>query len=682
MGFDDLNTSLPTVIEGWIDVYKFWISEYKIDGFRVDTVPHVHMEFWQQFAPELTAFAAEQGMPHFRMFSEVADPSIARISEFVRTGRMNSALDFPTRSVIQRAVGLGAGTNNINDVVEADDYYNDTHTNAHKLGTFISNHDFGRIGWVIKDMKPDVTDDELLKRVQLAHAMLFFSRGAPIVYYGDEQGFTGDNNIDENSNRLDMFPSQTEEFINYDLVGTDATAADDNFDTSHPLYVTIQQLAALRKAHQTLRRGLQIGRFGTEDSEGGNNFGVLAYSRIDIEQPSPIEYLAVFNTSNEPQTATFATATPEADFIRVGDGSNTPLSSDASGMVTVTAAPLSYAVYAANKAIAESDAPFTAQFAEVEASSSAGDIEVEVLVEGDQFALVDFYVQQGDEPMTYIGSDKTAPYRIYWPSQHIVREDITFHFEASNRTGASISGETVRTVDNRRIDQVNVHYQNGNQRQLMIAYNQVGYQYGPFNLNEGTIPIQLSGENSYLHLVFQDRPDINQFLIDDVIRINTQEVLLPGSQQTEQGKWVVDLYINNDHELATTNNFNATEKAPVLVNQPDAPEPFDVDIYIRGSNNSWEARESDRMEYLGNHIYRTEIRINDAITEFKVADAQWLDADIGGLITDSPEIYSRGGPNLTFEAPETNRSYYFYYIQKPDEDGNVEKIHQIFRVED
>jgi len=39
----------------------------------------------------------------------------------------------------------------------------------------------------VRVARPGITDDEVMKRVLLAHAMLLTLRGVPVVYYGDEQ---------------------------------------------------------------------------------------------------------------------------------------------------------------------------------------------------------------------------------------------------------------------------------------------------------------------------------------------------------------------------------------------------------------------------------------------------------------------------------------------------------------
>ena len=64
----------------------------------------------------------------------------------------------------------------------------------------------GRIG---DDAAPAAsTGDELLKRDQLANQLMYLTRGQPVVYYGDEQGFIGDGG--DKDARQDMFASQVD----------------------------------------------------------------------------------------------------------------------------------------------------------------------------------------------------------------------------------------------------------------------------------------------------------------------------------------------------------------------------------------------------------------------------------------------------------------------------------------
>src|SRR5215208_2984060 len=71
-GLDDLFTENPKVVDGMIDIYETWISEFRIDGFRMDTMKHVDDPFWQRFAPAIEQYAQSQGIDDFYMFGEVA----------------------------------------------------------------------------------------------------------------------------------------------------------------------------------------------------------------------------------------------------------------------------------------------------------------------------------------------------------------------------------------------------------------------------------------------------------------------------------------------------------------------------------------------------------------------------------------------------------------------------------
>ena len=62
-GLDDLFTENPRVVDGMIDIYKFWIREFRVDGFRMDTMKHVDDPFWQRFAPDDRALRAPPGHP-------------------------------------------------------------------------------------------------------------------------------------------------------------------------------------------------------------------------------------------------------------------------------------------------------------------------------------------------------------------------------------------------------------------------------------------------------------------------------------------------------------------------------------------------------------------------------------------------------------------------------------------
>ena len=76
---DDLRTETDFVRTQMTKIYEYWIEQAGFDGFRIDTVKHVEMGFWQAWCPAIHAFAAAHGKPNFFMFGEVPHQSDAKI---------------------------------------------------------------------------------------------------------------------------------------------------------------------------------------------------------------------------------------------------------------------------------------------------------------------------------------------------------------------------------------------------------------------------------------------------------------------------------------------------------------------------------------------------------------------------------------------------------------------------
>ncbi len=291
-GLDDLLTEHPRVLEGFIDIFKDWITNYRIDGFRVDTARHVDSEFWRAFNSAMIEHANELGIPNFYIFGEGATPHAAGQARFTRVDGFPSVLDFAFQSAVQEVVAKGAPARRIADLFTFDALYEGGETMAAQLPVFTGNHDMGRFGMFVRQAQPEADDEEMLNRVTLANAMTFFLRGVPVIYYGDEQGFNGDGN--DQASREDMFPSQVASYNDNDLIGTTETTAVSNFNTKHPLYKSIAKMARIYRRHSALRRGAQILREAEHDG------GLLAVSRLDDNGG---EFLIVFNASNQKRTA-------------------------------------------------------------------------------------------------------------------------------------------------------------------------------------------------------------------------------------------------------------------------------------------------------------------------------------------------------------------------------------------
>lgn len=294
-GLDDVFTENPKVVQGFIDIYGKWIDDFGIDGFRIDTARHVNPEFWKAFIPAMLERARRRGIPNFHIFGEVATGhgDVAELARFTRLADYPAVLDFAFQAAASDILIKDAPTSRLADVFAKDILYAGGEEGALKLPIFISNHDMGRFAGFLRRARPQMPDSEVLKRVILGHALMFFTRGQPVIYSGDEQGFAGSGG--DQDARQSMFASRVPEYARQTQVGTTSTPAQDNFNPDHPIYRAIAQMAALRKADPALRRGEQIVRASTDKGPG-----IFAISRRMGADPG--ETLVAFNTSTKPVT--------------------------------------------------------------------------------------------------------------------------------------------------------------------------------------------------------------------------------------------------------------------------------------------------------------------------------------------------------------------------------------------
>lgn len=407
-GLDDLWTERPEVVSGMEKIYQRWVRDFDIDGFRIDTVKHVNMEFWTQWATALDSYAAKQGRDDFFMFGEVYSADTAITSPYVTEGRLDATLDFPFQEAARQYASQGAGAGKLAGVFGDDYKYTTDKANAYEQVTFLGNHDMGRIGYFLNQDNPKATDAELVKKAKLANELMFLSRGNPVVYYGDEQGFTGSGG--DKDARQTLFASKTADYLDDDQLGTDRTHASDAYDTKAPLYRQIRALSELRKANPALADGVQTERYAADGA------GIYAFSRTDARTGT--EYVVAFNNAGEARTATFATGSAGMTFkaIHGADGS---LKSGADKKVTVTVPAGSAVAYKAAGKLAK---PATAPTISLKApaAGATGTVEIGADVEGGQLNRVVFAAQAGSGKWKTLGSADHAPYKV----TQVIGEDV------------------------------------------------------------------------------------------------------------------------------------------------------------------------------------------------------------------------------------------------------------------
>ena len=388
-GLDDLFTESPEVVKGWIGVFTQWITDTGIDGFRIDTARHVNPEFWKAFLPAMRAAAFTQGKNTFPMWGEVADSDPSSTSFWIKEGGFSEVLDFPMQAVMvdfineQNAPWIGSFFN-------TDDYYTTTTTNSNALGTFLGNHDMGRIGTFIANRTADAT--VALKRDQLAHALLFTIRGVPIVYYGDEFGLTGGGDKEA---RQDLFPSAVTSWQDQFRIGSDPVGTGSSFDTTNPLQDTIRSLTALREKFPALATGSQHTVYA--------NNGILAFTRFDTT--SHQEVLVALNTNSKATSAVYtAPVSGERWSLAGGAGSAT-----ASGSKTTLQLPtLGWAVFNSNAAVPKAIKISTKVTVVKPDPINEDQIEIDSTATGATYLDVAFKYRVGKGKWIYLGTD-SAP---------------------------------------------------------------------------------------------------------------------------------------------------------------------------------------------------------------------------------------------------------------------------------
>ncbi|MFK4146687.1 pullulanase-type alpha-1,6-glucosidase [Streptomyces sp. NPDC004065] len=437
-GLDDLWTERPEVVGGMERIYQRWVKDFGVDGFRIDTVKHVNMEFWTQWATALDAYAARQGRRNFFMFGEVYSADTSVTSPYVTQGRLDATLDFPFQDAARAYASQGGSAKRLASVFGDDYKYTTDKANAYEQVTFLGNHDMGRIGYFLKQDDPKATDAELLRKDRLANELMFLSRGNPVVYYGDEQGFTGSGG--DKDARQTMFASKVADYLDDDEIGTGRTHASDSYDTTAPLYRQIAALAKLRRDNPALTDGVQTERYAADGA------GVYAFTRTDPRTGA--EYVVALNNAGEARTASFHTGSARMTYRGIY-GTTASVASDADRGVTLTVPAGSAVVLkAAGRLQAPAAKPTITLTAP--AAGATGTVGIGADTGGGQLNRVVFAAQVGNGPWKVLGSADHAPYKVTQTLARTVPPGTALRYKAvvtdsAGRTASATAASTTGT---------------------------------------------------------------------------------------------------------------------------------------------------------------------------------------------------------------------------------------------
>ncbi|OLP18011.1 alpha-amylase [Leptolyngbya sp. 'hensonii'] len=272
-----------------IKAHCYWMREADIDGFRMDAVKHMGELAVARFCSEIREYAYRLNKRWFLLFGELVggDDAINRYigpntptqhnSKTVYFG-LTSVLDFPLYWTLP---GVIKGFSSPVDLINRYEAQRQRALSQGELGryliTFLDNHD--QIG---QDYKRRFAAETPHLQVIAGVGYLLCALGTPCIYYGTEQGLSGQGPGDEfiREALFDLEDSQT----NY-------------LNQNCQIYQEIAKIARVNQAHEALRFGRMYFR---EVSDNGHDFGLpegqpctLAFSRILAGQ----EVLIAYNTS-------------------------------------------------------------------------------------------------------------------------------------------------------------------------------------------------------------------------------------------------------------------------------------------------------------------------------------------------------------------------------------------------
>lgn len=423
-GLDDLATEKPVVYKGWADVYGKWISKYGISGFRVDTARHVDDNFFKNWSPLIKATAKKSDIKDFTIFGEVYDYSTLNLMTYVRQNKIETVLDFPFQA---KATEYASGYSNaatLSALFENDDYYTSAQSSASSLVTFLGNHDVGRVGYTIASKRIQPAN-QLLPRTNLANALMYFSRGIPVVYYGDEVGMTGSNSGKDQFARQDMFATDIELWKNEVRVGGSPIGNGDSFSitSQSPVANYLIKLAEIRKSNPALANGPMLERY--------SKYALYVISKKDVADNR--EYLVAFNNSDTDEVVEVTTATSGGEWTQILGTTQVTTNQN---KVSFTVPALSTVVLKATSTINQFATKHT------KLSTSADDLtgfyKVKAGISSKDFLSVEFFARNaGSTKWISQGIDTGAPYSIFIDPLDFPKKKIELKATARNSKGES-----------------------------------------------------------------------------------------------------------------------------------------------------------------------------------------------------------------------------------------------------
>jgi cyclomaltodextrinase / maltogenic alpha-amylase / neopullulanase len=190
-----LNTENHEVKEYLLEVGRYWVREFDIDGWRLDVANEVDHAFWREFRQEVKKIK-----PDLYILGEIWHDSMP----WLRGDQFDAVMNYPFTTNILNLFAKKTISNKefIENMVTVLHMYP---KNVNEVAfNLVGSHDTPRI----------LTEcDEDIRKVKLIYAIMLTFIGTPCIYYGDEIGISGDQDPgcrkcmewDESKQNRDLF---------------------------------------------------------------------------------------------------------------------------------------------------------------------------------------------------------------------------------------------------------------------------------------------------------------------------------------------------------------------------------------------------------------------------------------------------------------------------------------------
>ncbi|WP_367870868.1 alpha-amylase family glycosyl hydrolase [Luteolibacter sp. Populi] len=328
------SANFERLVDEFVEIHAFYLLEVGVDGLRVDTVKHVHREFWDAFTGRLRKRLGARAKDKL-IFGEVYDGDPAKTGSYTwradgkKDPGLDSVLDFglcsALRSYLRQEDGNYGKASRIERAMadlqagqrDGLPFYNpnpgaDGKNAREKSVNFIENHD-GVNRFRVKGVTAE--------RNELAQALMLALPGIPCIYYGAETGLQDEQgrvDKDSESGRMTLFPRGGGMAMGKVREGGS--------------FKTIARMAALRREIPALREGRFEPLWVDNDGDAADD-GIFAFARVSGKE----RVMVVVNASGEERTLRLPTGFPAGTRLKAARSGELEVGQDAKAVFEVPA---------------------------------------------------------------------------------------------------------------------------------------------------------------------------------------------------------------------------------------------------------------------------------------------------------------------------------------------------------